>query len=345
MALRTSKDLTNETVKLIGKFKSGKLTPIPTGIAHLDETLLGGLLPGTVLGIVARSQHGKTYDSERIARHILNEFEDEVIYVNCNWEMSHFKLLVRDISQRTGDSYKSVLFNPLDEDTKDTFGEICDLHRTENVFYQNEPVDADTFAVDVLDIIKRFPDKKIVVAIDNLENILRISGSQKESMDALLYKVNMLKNKHFFISFIILNQMNQNYILRMDDNRKQVPNDGDIYGSDQLLKLCDVLYVKMIPWKLGIKEKFLLFPKNHYDWLQEHQLHSITKTASFDPFGKAFYFYLKQRQPEDDMNVKDLFIETMFTREESGYKELEEVTLTGNVIVKGNNKDELDFKD
>ena len=100
MPLKTSTELTDETVELIAKFKSGELKPIPTGIDHLDEALLGGLLPGTVLGIVGRSGHGKSYDMERIQRKILND-EPDVIYMNANWELSHFKLLVRDISFRT----------------------------------------------------------------------------------------------------------------------------------------------------------------------------------------------------------------------------------------------------
>src|SRR6056297_1487838 len=139
MPLKTSKELTNDTVKLISKFKSGELKPIPTGISHLDENLLGGLLPGTVVGIVGRSQHGKSYDMERIQRHIINT-QPDVIFMNANWEMSHFKLLVRDISQRTGDNVKKVLFDPLTEKSTKKLKDICDIHRTENVFYQNEPV-------------------------------------------------------------------------------------------------------------------------------------------------------------------------------------------------------------
>jgi len=51
MALRTSRELTNETVATIIKFQSGELKAISTGIEHLDYSLLGGLLPGTVLGL------------------------------------------------------------------------------------------------------------------------------------------------------------------------------------------------------------------------------------------------------------------------------------------------------
>ena len=191
MPLKTSKELTDETVKLITKFKSGELKPVPTGIEHLDQALLGGLLPGTVLGIVGRSGHGKSYDMERIQRTILKK-DPEVVYMNANWELSHFKLLVRDISFRTKESVKEVLFTPLTEDSKKQLKGICDTHRTENVYYQNEPVTSDVFEEDVASLIKKYPNSKIVVAVDNLENILIDKGSQKECMDRLLYKVNIL---------------------------------------------------------------------------------------------------------------------------------------------------------
>ena len=316
MALRTGKELTNETVATISKFQSGELKVISTGINHLDDALLSGLTPGIVLGIVGRSSHGKSYDMERIQRHILKTQED-VLYINCNWELSHFKLLLRDISQRTGNSIDKILFEKQTEEQLIKLKEICDDNRTENVLYQNEPVTPEVFKEDIEKVILENPNKKIVVAIDNLENILVSKGSQKESMDALLYQVNRLKNIHPYICFIILNQMNQNYLLRMDNPKNQRPIDSDIYGSDQLYKLCDVLYVKLIPWKLGIHEKFMVFHKDMYSWLEDHKVHGNGNTASFDPYGRAFYFYLKLRAVRDEKNVQDIFIEQMFKKEAS----------------------------
>jgi KaiC/GvpD/RAD55 family RecA-like ATPase len=312
--LKTGKQLTDETVKTINDFQSGKLKPISTGIPHLDDALLSGLTPGIVVGIIGRSGHGKSYDMERIQRHVLKTQED-VVYINCNWELSHFKLLLRDISQRTGDSIDKILFDKQSEEQLLKLKEICDDNRTENVLYQNEPVTPDVFKEDIEKVILENPNKKIVVAIDNLENILIAKGSQKESMDALLYQVNRLKNIHPYICFIVLNQMNQNYLLRMDNPKNQRPIDSDIYGSDQLYKLCDVLYVKLIPWKLGIHEKFMVFHKNMYDWLEEHKLHSNGNVASFDPYGRAFYFYLKLRAVRDEKNIQDIHIEQMFKKE------------------------------
>tara|TARA_R110000782_G_scaffold252394_1_gene340175 strand:+ start:1468 stop:2553 length:1086 start_codon:yes stop_codon:yes gene_type:complete len=320
MALKTGKVLTEETVKMIKRFQSGELKPISTGVDHLDESLLGGLLPGTVLGIVGRSGHGKSYDMERIQRHILKTHED-VLYVNCNWELSHFKLLLRDISQRTGESINKVLFEQPSDEREQKLDKIYDDNKTENVLYQNEPVSPEVFSQDIEQVIADNLNVKIVVAIDNLENILVSSGSQKSAMDALLYQVNRLKNIHPYICFIVLNQMNQNYLLRMDNPKNQRPIDSDIYGSDQLYKLCDVLYVKLIPWKLGLHDKFMVFHKSMYSWLEDYKVFGNGNIASFDPFGRAFYFYLKIRAVEDEKNVKNLFIEQMFSKDKSDISE------------------------
>ncbi len=320
MTLKKSKDLTNESVKLITAFQKGEITPIKTGIPHLDDALLGGLLPSTVVGICARSGHGKTYDLERIQRYVIRH-EPDVIFLNCAWEMEHFKLLIRDLSVRTGKSPKEILFQvPANSEEFQKFKEICDDHRQENIYYQNEPVDDEEFYTDVEFLIEEFPKHKILVSIDNLENILNTKGSQKESMDALLYQVNRLKKVHPYICFIILDQLNGKYLDRLDDIRKQRPLENDIYGTEQLLKLCDVLYVKVLPWKWGIRDKFLSVGRSQYDWLDEHKIEpsANSRTTSFDPFGKVFYFYLKLRQPENERKIKDLFIETIFTREDVG---------------------------
>ena len=319
MALYQSTELTNNTVTLINKFQTGEIKPISVGIPHLDKVLMGGLLPSTILGIVARSQNGKSYDLERIQRHLLDT-QDDVVIVNCNWELTFFKILVRDICQRTGKTMDEVLFNNPTEEELKKLGEICKSHRNENIYYQNEPVNAKQFAVDIDSIIQKYPDKKIVVSIDNLENVLDEKGSQKTAMDALLYEINRLKGLHPYICFIILNQMNDNYILRADNIKGQRPIESDVYGSGQLLKLCDVLYIKMLPWRLGIREKFMVFGKDSYDWLEDYKLYSDNgNTASFEPLGVSYYFYLKRRNA-DIKDIQDVFAERIFKSDELSNK-------------------------
>src|SRR6478736_3996692 len=162
MPLYKSSELTDRTVKLISDFQSGKVTPIDTGIDHLNKACFGGLTPSLIVGITARSFQGKTFDLEKIQSHI-KENEPDVIMINGNYELNFFKILLRDIAQKTGKTQAQILYeNPTKEDLL-KLKEIVQPHRNDNIYYQNEPVSSNQFFDDVKSIIDAFPDKKIVV--------------------------------------------------------------------------------------------------------------------------------------------------------------------------------------
>ena|SRR5690606_23630054 len=310
MALYKSKDLTNKTVKLINDFQQGKITPITTGIDHLDKACLGGLTPSFILGIAARSFHGKTFDLEKIQKHVREKHPD-VIQVNANWELSFFKILLRDLVQKTGKTQEEILYNKPTKEDLIKLAEACEPHRSENIYYQNEPVTPEQFFEDIKGIIDMFPDSRILVTIDNLENILDTKSNQKSSIDALLTQINRLKDMHPFICFIILNQLNDNILQRIDNPKHHKPKESDLYSSGQFFKLCDVLYVKVLPWRMHIRDKFMVFSKNSYEWLEDFKIYGGGNTASFDPIGVAYYFYLKRRG-SDIKDTKDVFAERIF---------------------------------
>lgn len=315
MPLYKSSELTDKTVQLISDFQAGKVKPISTGISHLDKACFGGLTPSLIVGITARSFQGKTFDLEQIQSHI-KKTEPDVIMINGNYELNFFKILLRDIAQKTGKTQAEILYeNPTKEDLL-KLKEIVQPHRNDNIYYQNEPVSASTFFNDVKSIIDAFPTKKIVVTIDNLENILDDKGSQKSSIDAFLTQINMLKDMHWFISFIILNQLNDNILSRLSNPKEHKPKESDIYSSGQYYKLCDVLYVKVLPWRMHITEKFMVFSKDSYEWLEDFKVYGNGNTASFDPVGSAYYFYLKRRGT-DIKDMQDVYAERIFKKEET----------------------------
>lgn len=326
MALRTGKEVTDEAVMTLARLQSGEIEPITTGTPHLDEALLGGLLPGTVLGIVARSMHGKTYELEKIDRHVKKTYPDDVVILQCAWELEVLKLITRDIAYQTKKSTKEVMFQPPEGADLEVFKKVCDSFRNENLYFQNEPVSSEEFEDDIMKLIDTYPDKRILVTIDNLENVLDTESSQKASMDRLLYTINILKKRHSFISFIILNQANNELTKRVGDPKAHKPMESDIYGTDQLLKLCDVVLFKVIPTKLGIFDKYMVFGKDRYHWLDEFKLPSGGSTTSFDPFGCVFFFYLKLRQVENEKDVRDLHITRMYTREDCGLRPVTHTT-------------------
>lgn len=312
--LHKSTELTDKTIQLIADFQSGKVQPITTGIPHLDKACGKGLTPSLIVGITARSFSGKTYDLERIQSHIRKNHTD-VIQLNANWELNFFKILLRDISQKTNKSQSEILYdNPTTEDLV-KLKEICDEHRNDNIYYENEPVSPEQFFEDVKEVIRLHPKERIVVTVDNLENILDTKNNQKSSIDAFLTQVNRLKDMHWFISFIILNQLNDDILKRIDNPKQHKPKESDIYSSGQYYKLCDVLYVKVLPWRLHITDKFMVFAKEAYSWLEEFKVFGNGNTASFEPNGNAYYFYLKRRG-SDIKDIQDIFAESIFKKEE-----------------------------
>ena len=313
--LYKSTELTNKTVSLITDFQSGKVKPITTGIPHLDKACGRGLTPSLIVGITARSFSGKTFDLERIQSHI-REHHPDVIQFHANWELNFFKILLRDIAQKTGKTQSEILYNnPTSEDLIE-LGKVCDLHRNDNIYYENEPVTPEQFFEDVKELIKLHPNERLIVTVDNLENILDTKNNQKSSIDAFLTQVNRLKDMHWFISFIILNQLNDNILQRIDNPKQHKPKESDIYSSGQFYKLCDVLYVKILPWRLHITDKFMVFGKETYPWLEDFKLFGNGNTASFDPNGVAYYFYLKRRG-SDIKDIEDIFAERIFKSEQS----------------------------
>lgn len=331
MALYKSTELTNKTVKLITDFQSGRVQPITTGIEHLNKACGKGLTPSLIVGITARSYSGKTFDLERIQSHIRKNHPD-VIQFHCNWELNFFKILLRDISIKTGKSQSDILYNSPTQDDLIELSKICDEHRNENIFYQNEPVSPDDFAVDLKELIKMFPNNRIIVTVDNLENILDVKNNQKASIDAFLTEINRLKDAHWFISFILLNQMNDNILSRIDNPKQHKPKESDLYSSGQFYKLCDVVYAKILPWRLHITDKFMVFNKDAYSWLEEFKLFGNGNTAGFEPNGVAYYFYLKRRG-SDIKDTQDIFAERIFKVEPQQQTAIQTPTFSTSIPV------------
>jgi hypothetical protein len=328
MPLHKSTTLTNKTVSLITDFQSGKVKPITTGIPHLDKSCGRGLTPSLIVGITARSFSGKTFDLERIQSHI-REHHPDVVQFHANWELNFFKILLRDISQKTGKTQSEILYNnPTAKDLLE-LAKVCDLHRNDNIYYENEPVTPEQFFEDVKELITLHPKERLIVTVDNLENILDTKNNQKSSIDAFLTQVNRLKDMHWFISFIILNQLNDNILQRIDNPKQHKPKESDIYSSGQFYKLCDVLYVKVLPWRLHITEKFMVFGKEAYPWLEDFKLFGNGNTASFEPSGIAYYFYLKRRG-SDIKDMEDIFAERIFKSEQTNLPKKEQVSFIPN---------------
>jgi KaiC/GvpD/RAD55 family RecA-like ATPase len=312
--IRKSKEVINDTVKQISGFQKGEITPLKTGIEHLDWASLGGLLPSGVTAILGLSFHGKTYFLEEIEANLFDTYGDDIIFVKCLWELELFKIVVRDMSKEAGISMREVLSKMPEKEIIEKYKKVTERYRKENIYLQEEPTTVNTFVKDIEEVIKKYPDKKIVVSIDNLENILVEGRNQKEVMDELIRKVNVLKKQHWFIHFIILNQLNRELMERVSNPQFHFPVEGDIYGTASLFKIVDVCVAVVNPYKMGL-EKYGLFPKSRFKYLDEDFIvENGLKTNSFDGVGNIFYHYLKARGIEEEYDKRDIFAKRIFDR-------------------------------
>lgn len=323
MPLLKSKEVTDKAVKQLYDFQTGKTKPLATGIDHLDYHLLGGLYPSNVLGIAGLSGHGKSYMLEQLLNN-LRKNNDNVLFVECQWELEPFIILSRDISKKSAMSIRDVLNTNPDENThlKQKFKEVADEHRQENILLQPEPVTVNTFYNDIVEVIENNLDKKIVVSIDNLENLL-LETDQKRDLDRLIQSINILKKKHPYICFIVLNQLNRS-IAERENPKYHAPTEGDLYGTAALTKLTDLLVVKHLPYKLGI-EKYMVFSNKRYKYIDDEFIIRSDRTSTFDAVGVAFYHYIKSRAVEEEYDFPDLYCERLFYPPKEGFeKDLDE---------------------
>lgn len=311
MALIKGRKLVNKVVKQIDQFQKGEIKPLATGIDHLDHHLLGGFYPSTVLSIVALSQHGKTYMMEEILTSLEQEHGDDVVFIKNLWELSLFKVVVREMAKESDQSVRQVLNELPDEDIAEIYKEICDRYREDNIYLCPLPVTPDEFYEDTLEIIKKYPDKKIVVTLDNLENVLLDDETQKKTMDRIIQMINLLNKEHPYICWIILNQLNREYALRLDNPMRHLIQEGDIYGSSALFKLSDVVVAKMLPYRFGL-DRYMVFANSRYEYIDQEFKYMGDNTSQFRAMGNAFYQYLKSRDIEEEYDRPDLFVEDIF---------------------------------
>jgi len=319
-----SKDEVGNTIKQISEFQNGNILPLKTGIEHLDMHLLGGLTPSIKVGICAMSGFGKTHFLEDLltglSKH--NDMSD-VVFLQCNWEIPQFKQILRDLSRSTGKSVKDVLFSPPSKEDITIYSEVTAKYKADNLYIQKRPSTPLEFYNDAMELVEKYKESKIIISIDNLENVLVESGNQQAEMVKVLSYINQISMAHSHVSFLILNQMNRSLAQRTEP-MQQFPQEQDIFGTGAFFKLCDVILGIHMPFKLGLKE-YGVFSTNRYKYIDDSFKKKGTgKNSKFKAGGNIFYHYLKSRDIALEYDIQDLFVEKIFDVPED--KEEEKIT-------------------
>ena len=322
--IQAAKDKIDSAVKKIIRYQKGLDKPILTDLDHFNENCMGGIFAGMIITIAAISGGGKSYFLQRLEESIfnkdLNPDCDDYALLRCNYEMSVFKLLVRRLRRSLKKSMKEVLFQEILDEDQSKFKEITDKERNPNIYYLEEPTEPSVWYDTVKEFLQGHTDKKmVVITIDHIA-LIRDSGNKKKAMDDFIEYINTLKKEFSNVSFIILSQLNRE-IEGRTDVRFLAPQRSDLYNSDTIYQISDVVLVIHNPYKLG-RDKYMVVAglsededgnvkNSKYAYLEEYMLSPENNTTNFDTKGVIFYHYLKMREMEDVENVQDIHIERL----------------------------------
>ena len=312
-----SADLIEEATKTLLKFQRKELQPIKFRKKYINGALLGGLFQGTVFGIAGSSGHGKTTIMQELEEDILNpelnpDCESYVILKN-NYEMSIFKLFLRSLKNSLNLKIADLLGNEFTPDQEIIFNAIKTRESDPRIKYFPNPTDPTTWFIAVEQFIKDNADKNhIIITIDHIALVKQTFAGKKDAIDNLIEYINYLKNKYNNVSFIILSQLNRN-IEDRDNPKNSAPKKGDLYQSDFLYQLSDVILVVHNPYKFGLQEHMVI-GKEMYPYLREYKKNPDAKTTTFLTKGNIFYHFIKLREDENQ-TVPDLYIEKLVKSE------------------------------
>jgi len=315
MPIISAKEKTNEAVQNISRFQSGEIKPVSTGNPWIDEVMLGGLLPSTILTIGGMSNHGKTHLLQSIENSILDTYDD-IVMLRCNWESPVYKLLLRKMKEKTGAKLTELLYERPIGERLTTIKEICDQERRDGLYYMEEPSSPDGFFNEVSAFLEAHTNKKVLISIDHVG---LVKGREKTSIDGLFEMMNLLKKMHPFVMFLPLIQMHRERILsRADDLLRHHPQQADFYGSDQLFQVSDGVIAIYNAYKVGIQEKYMKFTKNKFTYIDESFIiDGGEKWNHFDPAGNLFLHATKVRDMDDMEGIKEVLVENLFNVEKA----------------------------
>lgn len=290
----------NKAVKELYAFQQGKRKPIETSYKHLNNICHGGIFPGTILTICARSGHGKTYTANTIKEDILKNSDANVLLFN--WEMTIFNLMLIEIRKKTGLTYKEILTlkNPTEKQVE-VMKEVADSFRNERLNIVSDSLSPKEFNAYTR---KYIDDNKGTVVIIT-DHIGITKGSDKRvAIDELLEVQNQIKLDYSDrVSFINLAQLNRDVDTHFRNSETNPLglrlSPSYIRSSDSLMLYSDVILGQVIPEKFNMATYTAIDTENErlYGHLKEHLSDKTHKSryTLLEAKNRVYYDYIKTR--------------------------------------------------
>lgn len=264
LQIKTIEEAARESLDYINKRRKGLIIPLKTHWAKYNKAALGGIEWHTIHLVGGMSGSGKTAFVNAIETGLqdLNPQEDFHV-LSFNFEMLASRLVTRKLSGKTQKTM-AELYSADSSLSDDDFKQLCD-EALKIKDYKINYVDIPGNIAEVRNTICNFYNnlnggkpkdqhKGVVVIVDH---VLLVKGKaadkERETLIKLMEMQNELKKtmKIFFMNITQLNRdiENSERILNKD---LHYPKKRDIFGSDALWQMSDLVMVLHRPEQLGI---------------------------------------------------------------------------------------------
>lgn len=324
MAIHRIKDKITQELILLKKYQTGKLKPVSTGRAHLDDTLTG-LLPGDIVVLAGASGAGKSFELQTLREQIMdvsrNPEAKDFIFLDYSFEMKLFNVVLRGLNKVTKKKKKDILLSEFSEDEKAICKRYIETLSDDRFYIEERALTGEMFEKQSREFLEEHKDKKnVFIAVDHMALFKNSRGDKKTTIDDVVEIVNSLKRDYKNVIFILLTQLNRSILARIADrDLNAMPNRADIFQSDTMFHIADYLIVVHNPFRLGINEYLKVNPET-YRYLEDFFITSdgLSKKVSFRTTGCIFFHVLKIR--EGDVVFKDIYIEEISNENLEIYK-------------------------
>ena len=307
MRIRPYRHALVESFQEIKSYQNREKLLLNSGYDFLD-----GLTPGSIVTLAGASFTGKTILMEEIKDNIMsseyNSKADKFVWLSNSLEMTNLMTTLRGLSKELGKSKKDIMLNTFTPEERALISSYTKRKADDRFYLNEEPMTADDFISTVEDFCKSHADKSLI-GID-FDHVALAKGSDKKKvMDSIFEHQNHLKKAYPNTLFLNVSQFNRDSLSRVADKSEDMKSRrNDLYQSDALFQVSDVVACLSTPYKLGVEQYRLVSP-HYYDYLADHygDFNKAGTKVSFLTYGRIFIEVLKNRFA-DGFASKDLFI-------------------------------------